>query len=70
MIIMTAYIPHAKPAMTYSDDARSASSKVTCHRGLRAWEQMAGDGWWETDRLVAFRRTSPDDRELKFKDRV
>ena len=70
MIIMTAYIPCAKPVMTYSDDARSASSKVTCHHGLRAQEQMVGDGWWETDRPVAFRHTGPDNKELKFKDRV
>ena len=67
---MTAYIPHAKPVMTYSDDARSASSKVTCHHGLRAWEQMAGDSWWETDRPVALRRMDLDNKELKFKDRV
>ena len=70
MIIMTAYIPCAKPVMTYSDDARSASSKVTRHRSLRAREQMVGDGWQETDRLIAFRRMSSDNRELKFKDRV
>ena len=67
---MTAYIPRVKPAMTYSDDARSASSKVTRHHGLRVWEQMAGAGWWEMDRLIAFRRTGPDNKELKFKDRV
>ena len=70
MIITTAYIPHVKPVMTYSDDTRSASLKVTCHHGLRAWEQMAGDRWWEMDRPVAFRRTGPDDKELKFKDHV
>ena len=70
MIIMTAYIPCTKPVMMYSDDARSASSKVTHHHGLRAQEQMAGDRWWETDRPIAFRRTSPDNKELKFKDRV
>ena len=34
--------------MMYTDDARSASSNVTCHHGLWAQEQMAGDGWWET----------------------
>ena len=39
--------------MMYTDDARSASSKVTRHHGLWAWEQMAGDGWWEMDRLIA-----------------
>ena len=70
MIITTAYILRAKPVMTYSDDARSASSKVTHHHGLRAWEQMVGDSWWETDRPVAFRHMGPDNKELKFKDRV
>ena len=67
---MTAYILCVKPAMMYSDDARPASSKVTCHHGLRVQEQMAGAGWWETDRLIAFRLMSPDNKELKFKDRV
>ena len=70
MIIMTAYIPCAKPTMTYSDDARSASLKVTRHHGLWAQEQMAGDGWREMDRPVSFRRIGPDNKELKFKDRV
>ena len=70
MIIVTAYIPCAKPMMMYSNDARSASSKATRHHGLRAREQMAGDGWQETDRPVAFRHTDPDNKELKFKDRV
>ena len=53
--------------MMYSDDARLASLKVTRHHGLQVWEQMAGVGWWETDRLVAFGRMSPDNKELKFK---
>ena len=70
MIIMTAYIPCTKPVMMYSDDARSASSKVTHHHGLRVWEQMAGDGWREMDRPTALRHTDPDNKELKFKDRV
>ena len=70
MIITTAYILRAKPVMMYSDDARSASLKVTRHHGLWAWEQMVGDGWWEMDRPVAFRRADPDNKELKFKDRV
>ena len=56
--------------MTYPDDARSASSKVTRHHGLRAREQMAGDSWRETDRPVALRRTGLDNKELKIKDRV
>ena len=70
MIITTAYIPRAKPAMTYSDDARPASLKVTRHHSLQVQEQMVGAGWREMDRLIAFRRTSPDNKELKFKDRV
>ena len=48
MIIAPTYIPHAEPVMTYTDDARSVSSSVTHHHGLWVWEQMAGDGWWET----------------------
>ena len=70
MIITTAYILCAKAVMTYCDDAGSASSKATCHHGLRAQEQMVGDDWWETHRPVAFRHTDPDNKELKFKDRV
>ena len=62
---MTAYIPCAKPVMTYSDDARSASSKVTRHHSLRAQEQMAGDSWWEMDRPVALRRMDLDNKEFK-----
>ena len=69
-IITTAYIPRAKPVMTYSDDARSASLKVTHHHSLRAWEQMAGHSWREADRPVALRRMDLDNKELKFKDRV
>ena len=34
--------------MTCTDDARTASSNVLCHHSLWAWEQMVGDGWWET----------------------
>ena len=70
MIITTAYIPRTKPAMMYSNDTRPASSKVTRHHGLRVQEQMAGAGWQEMDRLIAFRCTSPDKKELKFKDCV
>ena len=70
MIIMTAYILHAKPVMMHSDDARSVSSKVTRHHGLQVREQMVGDSWRRTDRPVALRRTDPDNKELKFKDRV
>ena len=64
------YTARVKPVMTYSDDARSASSKVTRHHGLRARKQMAGDTWWETDRPIALRRTDLDNKKLKFKDRV
>ena len=37
------------------DDARPASLKVTRHHGLQVQEQMVGVGWWEMDRLIAFR---------------
>ena len=53
MITTPTYIQHTEPVMMYTDDARPASSKVTCHHGLWLWGQMAGDGWWETDRLIA-----------------
>ena len=43
-IITPAYIWHAEPMMMYTDDARPASSKATRHHGLRAWEQMVGNG--------------------------
>ena len=69
-IITTTYIPRAKLVMMYPDDARSASSKVTRHHGLRAREEMAGDSWRETDRPIALRHTGLDNKELKIKDRV
>ena len=53
--------------MTYSDDARSASLKVTRHHGLWAREQMVGDSWRETDRPVALRRMDRDNKELNLK---
>ena len=43
-----AFIQHMKPMMTYTDDARTASSNIEHHHGLRAQEQLVGDGWWET----------------------
>ena len=43
-----AFIQHVKPVMMYTDDARTASLNVECHHSLRVWEQLAGDGWWET----------------------
>ena len=56
--------------MMYPNDARSASSKVTRHHGLRArGEQMAGDSWQEMGRPVALRHTDLDNKELKIKDR-
>ena len=67
MIITPAFISCVKPAVTYSDDARLASSKVTRHHGLQVQEQMAGVGWREMDRLIAFGHMSPDNKELKFK---
>ena len=44
-IITPTYIQRAEPVMMYTDDARSASSKVTHHHGLWVQEQMVGDGW-------------------------
>ena len=58
-IITPTFISHVKPVMTYPDDARPASSKVTRHHGIWAQEQMAGVGWWEMDRLVAFQVYEP-----------
>ena len=48
MTVTHAFIQHAKPMMIYTDDARTASSNVEHHHGLWVWEQLAGDGWWET----------------------
>ena len=59
MIITPAYIRHVEPVMTYTDDTRPASLKVTHHHGLWVQEQMAGDGWWKTDRLVASHAYEP-----------
>ena len=47
-IITPTYIQCAEPMMMYTNDARSASSNVTHHHGLRVQEQMVGDGWQET----------------------
>ena len=43
-IVTHAFIQHAKPVMTYTDDARTASSNVGCHHSLWVQEQLAGDG--------------------------
>ena len=48
MIVTHAFIQHTKPMMTYTNDARTASSNVGHHHGLRVREQLVGDGWWET----------------------
>ena len=47
-IVPPTYIQCAEPMMMCTDDARTASLNVPCHHSLRAQEQMAGDGWWET----------------------
>ena len=44
MIVTHAFIQRTKPVMMYTDDARTVSSNVGCHHGLRVWEQLAGDG--------------------------
>ena len=48
MISTHTFIQCVKPVMTYTDDARTASSNVGHHHSLQAWEQMVGDGWRET----------------------
>ena len=48
MIVTHTFIQCAKPVMMYTDDARTASSNVEHHHSLQAWEQLVGDGWWET----------------------
>ena len=48
IIVTHAFIQCAKPMMTYTNDARTASSNVECHHSLWAQEQLAGDGWRET----------------------
>ena len=47
MIVAYVFIQHMKPVMTYTDDARTASSNVECHHGPQAWEQLVGNEWWE-----------------------
>ena len=44
MIITPTYIQCAEPVMTYTDDARSASSNVTHHHGL--WAVGTNGGRW------------------------
>ena len=48
MIVTPIYIQCAKPVMMYTNDARTASLNVLRHHGLWVWEQLVGDGWWET----------------------
>ena len=47
MIIAYAFIQHVKLGMTYTDDARIASSNITCHHDPQVQEQLAGNKWWE-----------------------
>ena len=47
MTVAYVFIECAKPMMTYTDDARTASSNVEHHHGLQAWEQLVGNEWWE-----------------------
>ena len=42
MIVTLPYIWRAKPGMTYTNDTRVASSNVTCHHRLLAWEISGG----------------------------
>ena len=57
MIVAYIFIQCVKPVMTYTDDARTASSNVEHHHCPRAWEQLAGNEWWEarySHRLQAY----------------
>ena len=47
MTVTYVFIQCAKPVMTYTDDARTASSNIEHHHGLRVREQLAGNGWRE-----------------------
>ena len=47
MTVTYIFIQHAKPVMMYTDDASTATSNIGCHHGPRAWEQLAGNEWWE-----------------------
>ena len=47
MTVAYIFIQCVKPVMTYTDDARTVSSNVEHHHGPRAWEQLAGNEWWE-----------------------
>ena len=42
MIVTYAFIQHVKPVMTYTDDARIASSNITHHHSPQVWEQLVG----------------------------
>ena len=46
-IVACAFIQCAKPVMTCTDDARTASSNVKRHHSLQAWEQLVGNEWRE-----------------------
>ena len=47
MTVAYIFIQHVKPVMTYTDDASTASSNIGHHHGPQAWEQLAGNEWWE-----------------------
>ena len=50
MTVTHTFIQHTKPVMTYTNDARTASSNVECHHSLRdKW------GFWVFNRLVCRR---------------
>ena len=47
MIVAYTFIWCVKPVMTYTDDARTVSSNIEHHHSPWAWEQLAGNEWWE-----------------------
>ena len=42
MIFICPFIQHVKLGMMYTDDARIASSNVTCHHEPQVWETSGG----------------------------
>ena len=56
-IVVYVFIQHAKPVMTYTDDARIVSLSVECHHGPQVREQLVGNEWQEagyTHRLQVY----------------
>ena len=47
MIVAHAFIQHMNPGVTYTDDARIASSNITCHHCPRVQEPLVGNEWQE-----------------------